>query len=328
MNNFDMMRRRLEYQGGIKQEDRMIHDKYKTFLRALEFSYQAADIQLAQHFNSCLSAIAEPQPSGPIVRALINPDKIKQDYDDKIISIDSKHGFVSGDVIKWVGTDSYWLIHLEELTEDAYFRGEIRRCKYKIKFKDEEGNWVSTWAAIRGPVETQIDSIQKNQVRVDRPNLSLNILMPKNDKTVAAFQRYKEFLFQGRSWKVQAPDDISMIGVIEVNAEETYIDKDTDDTQNDMKNGLVVEPQDPTPESGIHGETWIRPQLPQVYTSDVAGSWEVEVSIKKGEKLPVTLVVDKQDGKKCTVTWNRMSSGQFDLYCGSLKKTIIVESLV
>lgn len=327
MTNFDLMRRRLEFYGGIKQEDRMIQDKYKSFLSALNNSYQGADICLAQHYEDCLSAMVDAQAVGPTVRALINPDKVKQDYDDKILSVDYKHGFTCGDVIKWCGTNSYWIIYLEELTEDGYFRGEIRRCKYQIKFKDEEGNWISTWAAIRGPVETQIESIQKNQQRIDRPNLGLNILMPKNDKTRKAFDRYSEFLFAGRSWKVQAPDDISITNVLEINAEESYIDRDIDDVENEMKEGLVIEPQDPTPESDIHGETWIKPNIPQVYTSDIEGDWEVEVSLKKGEKLPVTLVVDKQDKKKVTVTWTKMSHGQFDLYCGSLKKTIVVESL-
>lgn len=327
MNNFDMMKRRLEYQGGIKQEDRMIHDKYKTFLSALSFSYQAADISLAQNRESCLSAIADAQPSGPIFRALINPDKLKQSYDDKILSVDRQHNFKCGDVIRWEGTDSYWIIHLAELTEDAYLRSEIRRCRYKIKFRDEKGNWFATWAAIRGPVETQIDSIQKNQTRVDCPNLSLSILMPCNDQTLKAFDRYSEFLFAGRSWKVQAPDSISMEDVIEINAEESYIDRDTDDVSNEIKNGLVIEPEDPTPESAIHGETWIKPCIPQVYISDVEGTWEVEVDIRPGEKLPITLAVDPQDNKRVTVTWNKMSEGQFDLYCGDLKKTIVVESL-
>ena len=47
--------------------------------------------------------------------------------------------------------------------------------------------------------------------------------MPRNDKTIHAFDRYSEFLFAGRCWKVQAPDDISMRNVLEVNAEEDYI---------------------------------------------------------------------------------------------------------
>jgi hypothetical protein len=90
----------------------------------------------------------------PEVRALINPDKVKQDYDDKILSIDYQAGFEPGDVFEWKKTNTYWLIYLQEITEDAYFRGEIRRCRYQLKFKDDDGNYCSTWAAIRGPVET------------------------------------------------------------------------------------------------------------------------------------------------------------------------------
>jgi hypothetical protein len=63
-------------------------------------------------------------------KALINPDKNKQDYDDKILSIDYAFGYNPGDVFLWVGTNTYWLVYLRELTEDAYFRAEIRRCKY------------------------------------------------------------------------------------------------------------------------------------------------------------------------------------------------------
>jgi len=83
-----------------------------------------------------------------------------------------------------------------------------------------------------------------------------------------------------------------MEDVIEINAEESYIDRDTDDVSNEIKNGLVIEPEDPTPESAIHGETWIKPCIPQVYISDVEGTWEVEVDIRPGEKLPITLAVD------------------------------------
>jgi hypothetical protein len=46
------------------------------------------------------------------VRALINPNKLKQDYDDKIISIGFEYGFKCGDVFEWVGTKTHWLIYL------------------------------------------------------------------------------------------------------------------------------------------------------------------------------------------------------------------------
>jgi len=85
------------------------------------------------------------------------------------------------------------LIYLQDLDELAYFRGDIRRCRYTIKWKDEEQNEYMTYVAVRGPVETRVESIQKQNVSVDVPNHSLNILMPKNDNTLKFFQRYSEF---------------------------------------------------------------------------------------------------------------------------------------
>ncbi len=331
MSNLELMRMRLQSQGGINQEDRMIKDKYRTFLRALKYSYQGADVQLVQPFDTCFydkpyqgEAIDDSQP----YRALINPDKVKQDYDDKILSIDYMHGFNPGDVFKWIGTESYWLIYLQELTEDAYFRGEIRRCKYKIKFKDKDGAVKYTWAAIRGPVETKIDSVQKNQIRVDRPNLTLNILLPQNSDTLFAFDRYKKFLFAGKCWQVQAPDSISIKNVIEINAEEYYIDKDADDIDQEIKDGLIIEAIDPNVKTNgpkIIGETFIKPKLKEIYTApSVGGTWAIK------EKC-VPVCVESISDTEVAITWQKSTSGQFTLLWADntmiLEKIIVIESL-
>ena len=327
MSNFEMMRKRLEWQGGIAQEDRMIKDKWRTLLRTLKYSYQACDIALAQAQQEILDEGLEPEY--PIVRALINPDKNKQDYDDKILSVDYIHQFKPGDVFEWKNTGTHWIIYLQQLTEDAYFRGEIRRCRYKIKFKDEDGNICYTYAAIRGPVETQIDSIQKNQERIDKPNLSLNILMPRNEVTIKAFDRYKEFILDGRCWKVKAVDPISMTidrqGVLEVNAQEDYINEVTDDETNEIKDGLIVEPDEPTPNSEINGETFIKPAIPEIYSVDIdGGTWCI-----RENNVPVD--IEPIDNKSVQVTWKKMTSGQFTLVWNNgsdtYEKVIVVESL-
>lgn len=309
----------------------MIKEKWRTLMHALKYSYQACTVQKVQSYNEVLPYdwASENLPEGglpqyPFDRALINPDKVKQDYDDKIISIDYSAGYESGDVFEWKKTGTYWLIYLQQITEDAYFRGEIRRCRYRIKFKDEDGNWVSTWAAIRGPVETQINSIQKNQQRIDEPNLSLNILMPRNEKTLRAFDRYSEFMLDGKVWRVEAPDSISMKNIIEVNAEEYYINRDTDDVENEIANGLVIEPVDPTPDSEIEGNTFIKPKITETYrVEETGGKWTVL------ENAPVTLC--PSGDTSVTVTWNKVVSGQFTLQWvkddKSLEKTIVVESL-
>lgn len=318
MNNLELMQKRLEYQGGVRQEDRMIKDKYLTFLKTLQYSYQGVNVQLIQPCGLCEDLLDEP-----IHRALINPDKVKQDYDDKILSIDYKYNIGAGDVFRWVGTDTYWLVYLRELTEDAYFRGAIRRCRYQIKFKDKDGNICTTRAAIRGPIETQILNIQKNQVRVDQPNLGLNILMPKNEKTVQMFDRYSEFLFAGKCWRVQAPDSISMENVLEVNAEEYYMNKETDDKAEEIKNGLVIEPLDPTPQSIIKGNAFIKPHITEIYEAPGEGKWCVL------EDYPVS--ISSFDSNKIKLTWDKMTSGQFTLQWSNGEttdtKVIVVESL-
>lgn len=334
MNNLELMRKRLEYQGGVKQEDRMIKDKYRTFLKTLMYSYQGCDIQLIQPYDKCYPTDPSQDKNlltqdSQIHRALINPDKLKQDYDDKILSVDYTFGFGPGDVFTWIGTDSQWLIYLQSLTEDAYFRGEIRRCKYVIKFKDKDGIAKYTWAAIRGPVETQIESIQKNQNRIDVPNLSLNILIPKNDDTMSAFDRYSRFLFAGRCWKVTAPDSISVKNVIEVAAVEDYINEDTDNQEEELVNGLVIEKIDPNPpaEIEIHGSTFIRPKITETYEVDfLEGCWKVK------ENVPVYVEPIKNNGKNdIAITWTKMVSGQFTLIWTNgdliLEKVIVVESL-
>jgi hypothetical protein len=158
----------------------MIKDKRRSLDHAVWYSYQGAEVVKID--------AADRTP----VRALINPNKLKADYDDKIISIGYEYNFDVGTVFEWVGTKTYWLIYLQDLTELAYFRGDIRKCTYQIAWEDEEG-YHSTYAAVRGPVETKINFIQKHGISIDSPNHSLSILMPKTEATLRYFKRYGKF---------------------------------------------------------------------------------------------------------------------------------------
>jgi hypothetical protein len=114
-------------------------------------------------FEPVMDDLKEAKP----VRALINSNKLKEDFDEKIISIGFEHDIQVGDVFEWCNTKSHWLVYLQDLTELAYFRGNVRRCRYEIEWYDETGKRCKTYAAIRGPVETKIDFIQKHGVSVD-----------------------------------------------------------------------------------------------------------------------------------------------------------------
>ena len=148
--SLELLNKRLKYYGG-NQQQRFINDKERTLKKALLYSYQAATAVLSNNQE---------------FRCLINPDKNKPAYDNKILSIPYKdiclnaprmgktsEGIVNiniktGDVFTWKQTDTHWLVYLQILEEDAYFRSEIRRCDQQIKIGDK-----SYWVYIRGPFE-------------------------------------------------------------------------------------------------------------------------------------------------------------------------------
>ena len=305
---------RLKHQGGNVQQERMIKDKRRSLDHAVWFSYQAAE-----------GSKTEAKNQKP-VRALINPNKLKQDYDDKIISVGYEHGFAPGVVFEWLGTETYWIVCLQDLTELAYFRGDIRKCSYQIAWEDENG-LHSTYAAVRGPIETNINFIQKHGISADIPNHSLNILMPKNEDTLNYFKRYSKFYLQGSDicWRVEAIDQFSTPGILEVVAVEYYANESEDDVEAGIVKGLIKDIQDPNNETelAIKGETFIKVKKAYSYTftGQHSGTWFVD------KKYPVKIEVDKENSKKVILTWTSNYSGQFDLYYNDYKKTIVVESL-
>ena len=143
MSGLDTMSTRLKYAGGNRQVDRMNEDKLRSLKKALLYSYQSATAILAD---------------GREFRCLINPDQIKNIYDNKYISIpfediclnekeisaDGKIqirktteglqeiGMKPGDVFTWKE------VYLRRLEETAYFRAEIRRCRYTVTIDDTE----------------------------------------------------------------------------------------------------------------------------------------------------------------------------------------------
>lgn len=311
-NSLNLMRARLRNSGGEAQQDRMIKDKRDSLDKAILYSYQGARVRKLG------TEAAQP--------ALINPNRVKQDYDDKTISIGYEYDYKTGTVFEWMNTGTKWLIYLQDLTELAYFRGDIRKCNYEIKWQDEKGNKFSTYASIRGPIEAKIDSIKINNTNMDVPNYSLSMMLPATPEVLAHFKRYSKFYIQplkeGDSpicWRVEATDTISMPGVLELTAYEYYINEQTDNVEEGVVDAWAEEtpiPQDPT----IEGETFIKPKKAYTYKYIGAeqGSWVYDT------RLPIE---SKIEGNEITIKWTTTYTGQFVLQYGTQEKTIVVESL-
>lgn len=301
----------LQQQGGRTQKERMIKDKKKSLTKALLYSYQSAFIKRVC-CNDCCP-----------VRGLINANRLAQDYDEKILSIGFEHGFQAGDVFEWVNTGTYWLVYLQNLTELAYFRGNIRRCDYTISWCDEDDMTHKTYAAVRGPVETKINSERIHSSIVEIPNYSLNILIPKTVEAETYFKRYAKFYLQGVCWRVEVVNGISMPGILEINAVEYYANEQEDDIENGIVGGSldpIENPNDKSINKIIKGESFIKPkrQYEYTYCGNEEGTWIYD------KNLPLEAEIV---GNTIKVKWTYSYSGQFDLSFGDCTKTIVVESL-
>lgn len=314
LTNLELMKLRARVADNDRQHNRMVLDKKRSMHRALLYSYQAAWVKKDLDENA------------DYVRALMNPDKVKFDYDEKIISIDWEYNYAPGDTFEWGrGTGSHWIILKPEDTELAYFRANVRRCKYLTAKDPETGEIYSQWASIRGPVETKINTIQKAGIVADVPNRTLDIYMRDTEQNRRTFDRYQNFEFDGLFWKVQAPDGISTPGILEITAEEDYDCKHAD------KLVAVEDPNPPiaTNRNAILGDTFARPLEEKTFAPRLAMTgykWSITLPAEKNKEVDDVLEY-QITGNKITVKWTAMVSGSYILHYGPLEKTIIIESL-
>lgn len=304
--------KRFEAQGGYSIQERMIENKRRTLESALWSSYQSAEI-----------VKMDAEDTTP-AKALINPHKLTEDYDTKMLSIGFEYHLECGDIIEWLGTQTFWLVYLQQLTEIAYFRATIKRCNYQISWETEDGKH-SVYAAIKGPDKLDLQTSVKHGISIDTPNYSITFLVPQNDSTKEFFKRYTKFYLKDcdTCWRIEGVDSLSTPGVIEVYAKEYYANKDED--KDGIVGGLIEEiaPNTKEEEKAIRGETFIKVKQSATYSFDgnVAAKWSVD------DKYPVVLEVDSRDSRKVTLKWTASYSGQFELHYGDYSKTIVVESL-
>lgn len=256
MSGLNNLRTRLQYQGGVIQEHRMQKGKEYSLKKALLYSYQAATAILSD---------------GREFKCLINSDKTKPDYDAKIISIPYKNvcigrvdkngkeiinninekapeeeiGIKCGDVFKWKETNTYWLVYLEKLEEDAYFRAEIYKCEEEIILNGKKYHIY-----VRGPVETTIQWNKRQEMAWNDLNYSLIMYITKDEYTLNYFHRFKQIKIGNKNWEVKTVDPYSADGVIEICLGE-YFTNELDDKYKEFQKEKEKDAKKP-PEGQIY----------------------------------------------------------------------------
>lgn len=315
MSGLDRLKFRLNYQGG-NQEGRLIKDKQRSLNKALLYSYQAETAVLAD---------------GREFRCLINPDKLKNDYDDKIISIPFKDiclnserkgkteegleeiGMKAGDVFEWKETNTYWLVYLQRLEENAYFRAEIRKCRYDVEI---DGKKYKVYLC--GPAENAIvwhtkKNMAGSGITWNDLNYDLTMFITKDDITDNFFHRFTKVKVSGKQYEVQAIDAISVEGIIEVALKEDYTNSIKDEIAEADSKDPESKPDDPIIQvAAIKGPTIVFPYDEVHYTIEGinGGQWSVsnnkayiinqtdtsvEIMIKTGRSGKFDLIYKKEN---------------------------------
>ena len=238
----------------ILQDKGDLSDNQIQILNTIEEQYNFSDIDRdsLQYISKLQNIVNSLVDSEPLFRCLINHDKLKVDYQDKIISIPFMQpplgqtepietNFHNGTVFKWVHgnkeewtPDTYWIVYMQYSEETAYFRAEIRKADEEIEIItiDDEGNenTVTYHGWMTGPNETTALWNTKKGVVWNDMNYTKLLYITKDEDTLAFFQRFDRIIINGKPWQVQAYNESystnkrgdAETGIIRVALKETY----------------------------------------------------------------------------------------------------------
>lgn len=262
---------RMQYLGG-NQLDRINKQKLRSFQAALKNDYQTRYIKTDNH-------AAWP--------CLINKNSLKADYDKEYISVEYAAGLEAGDVFECLDDGSHWMIYLPVITETAYLRSEIIRCRYTLDVDGEK-----YWVYFQGPTETDLRWFIKNQINVNELNLSGTIYIKNNEKTKNFFKRFTHIKLDGHVWEVQVTDAISVPGILELEIQEYY--------DNTIAELPEIKLDQETPLNVIKGQTVVKQDSIVGYMIDnEAYDDNIEWEIQGNPRVKIEEILD--NGRICKV---------------------------
>lgn len=262
---------RTQYLGG-NQLDRINKQKLRSFQAALKNDYQTRYIKTNNH-------AAWP--------CLINKNSLKSDYDKEYISIEYAAGLEAGDTFECLDDGSHWMIYLPIITETAYLRSEIIRCRYTLDVDGEK-----YWVYFQGPTETDLRWFIKNQINVNELNLSGTIYIKNDEKTKKFFKRFTHLKLDGHVWEVQVTDAISVPGILELEIQEYY--------DNSIAELPEIKVDQETPLNVIKGQTVVKQDSIIGYMIDNAAyDPNIEWEVRDNPRVKIEEILD--NGRICKV---------------------------
>lgn len=321
--SLSLMKQRLGYYGGAQQQDRMVRDKLKSMLSAIKYSYQAAK------FNKW--------EDDKTFKGLFNPITQTENYDTKRISVPFDSGVKVGNILHWQNTNSYWIIFLQDKDELSYFRGQCRRCDYVVQWVDKNRILHKAPVSVIGPTNPQLGQMNIANSQIDIPTGNIALLTQDNPIYREYFTRYQKILLKGKTYKIEMIDNISMPGVIQINASEYYTERIQDG--DGIRNSYNVQPlvEHHNSEYGINGPRMIKPYFEAEYQTFVPnGYWVIqeveELPPLQKNKFPAQIIDQDNTQKKIHLKWSSPKTGNFTLEYHTENKTyqfnIIVQSLM
>lgn len=277
---------RTQYLGG-NQLDRINKQKLRSFQAALKNDYQTRYIKTNSH-------AAWP--------CLINKNSLKSDYDKEYISVEYAAGLEAGDTFECLDDGSHWMIYLPIITETAYLRSEIIRCRYTLNVDGEK-----YWVYFQGPTETDLRWFIKNQINVNELNLSGTIYIKNDEKTKKFFKRFTHLKLDGHVWEVQVTDAISVPGILELEIQEYY--------DNSIAELPEIKLDQETPLNVIKGQTVVKQDSIIGYMIDNAAyDPNIEWEVRDNPRVKIEEILD--NGRICKVKIFAGAIKTFRIYYG------------
>lgn len=287
---------RIDYLGG-DQLSRINKQKLQSFRAALKNDYNSRLIKTDKHAS--VPCIIKNNAYG-----------LKADYDKKYISVEFSAGLEAGDVFQCLDDNSRWMIYLPILTETAYLRSEIIRCDHSLNINGKE-----YFVYFQGPVETDIRWFIKNGINANELNKSGTVYIKKDDNTLSFFHRFTKIKINGHMWEVQVTDPISVPGILELELQEYYDNKEADLPQ--------VKPSDKN--QLIKGEKIVKQNTSVGYMVDdsiynSSTSW----TIAGNDRVKIEEVLN--NGQICKVKIHEGAVGKFTLMYGTNSMEITIDT--